>query len=118
MQAMPGRSNGWWISPAIPTIANCALALLWFFSALGGWGDAAFCGDNDAHDPSCGAAFKDAVLFSIPVALVATTLAVAAWAMPTVRHNAGRLDALLTVAAVVWILAEGVLVIGGYLAQP
>jgi hypothetical protein len=39
---MSGRPNGWWISPAIPTIANCALAVLWVFSALGGWGDAAF----------------------------------------------------------------------------
>ncbi|MBT2208316.1 hypothetical protein [Actinomadura sp. NEAU-AAG7] len=118
MQAMRGRSNGWWISPAIPTIANCVLALLWFFSALGGWGDAAFCGDDDAHDPGCGAAFKDAVVFSVPVAAVAAVLAVTAWATRTVRHHPGRLDALLTTAAVVWVLAEGVLFVGGYLAQP
>ncbi|TDD73820.1 hypothetical protein [Actinomadura rubrisoli] len=118
MQAMPGRSNGWWISPAIPTIANGVLALLWAFSALGGWGDAAFCGDDDAHDPGCAADFENAVLLSIPVAFIAATLAITAWAMPGFRHNAGRLDALLTVAAIVWVLAEGVLFVGGYLAQP
>ncbi|WP_433466766.1 hypothetical protein [Spirillospora sp. CA-128828] len=118
MQAMPGRSNGWRVSPAIPTIANCVLAGLWAFSALGGWGDAAFCGEDERHDPGCGAGFDDAVRFSAPVAVIATAVAVTAWAMPGIRHRPDRLDALLTVAAFVWILAEGVLFVGGYLAKP
>lgn len=79
---MSGRSSSWWISPAIPTIANCALAVLWFFSALGGWGDAAFCGQDERHDPGCGAGFDDAVRFSAPVAVIAAAVAVAAWSMP------------------------------------
>jgi len=115
---MPGRSNGWWISPAVPTIANCVLALLWTFSAPGGWGDAAFCGDADAHDPGCAADFEHTVLFSVPVAVLAAAIAVTAWAMPGIRRNAGRLDVLLAMAALVWVLAEGVLFVGGYLAQP
>ncbi|MEU8347634.1 hypothetical protein AB0C74_38545 [Spirillospora sp. NPDC048832] len=118
MQAMPDRSNSWRISPAIPTIANCALAALWFFSALGGWGDAAFCGEDDGHDPGCGAGFTDAVRLSSPLALLATAIAITAWAARTIRRWPDRLDAFLTVAAIIWVLAEAVLFIGGYLAKP
>ncbi|WP_346044657.1 hypothetical protein [Actinomadura chokoriensis] len=118
MQAMSGRANGWWISPAVPTIANCALAALWFFSAIGGWGDAAFCGEDDRHDPGCGAGFDDAVRLSSPVAAMALAVAVTAWALQGVRRRPGRLDAFLTVAAFIWVLAEAVLFVGGYLAKP
>ncbi|MFC4056607.1 hypothetical protein ACFOY4_43560 [Actinomadura syzygii] len=118
MQAMPGRSNGWWISPAVPTIANCALAVLWTFSALGGWGDAAFCGENEKRDAGCGEGFADAVLVSAPIAALAAIVAVAAWGIPGVRRRPDRLDAVLTAAAFGWVLAEGVLFIGGYLAKP
>ncbi|SNT61614.1 hypothetical protein SAMN05443665_10651 [Actinomadura meyerae] len=118
VQAMPDRSNSWRISPAIPTIANCALAALWFFSALGGWGDAAFCGEDDGHDPGCGAGFTDAVRLSSPLALLATAIAITAWAARTIRRRPDRLDAFLTVAAIIWVLAEAVLFIGGYLAKP
>jgi hypothetical protein len=118
VQVMPERANGWWISPAIPTIANCVLAALWFFSALGGWGDAAFCGEDDRRDPGCSAGFDDAVRLSAPVALLAVGLVAAAWALHGIRRRPGRLDALLTVAAFVWVLAEAVLFVGGYLAKP
>jgi hypothetical protein len=118
VQAMPGRANGWWISPAVPTIANCALAALWFFSAIGGWGDAAFCGEDDRHDPGCGAGFDDAVRLSSPVAVIAVAVVITAWAMQGVRRRPGRLDAFLTVAAFIWVLAEAVLFVGGYLAKP
>ncbi|WP_433333058.1 hypothetical protein [Spirillospora sp. CA-294931] len=114
---MSGRQNGWWISPAIPTIANCLLALLWGFSAYGGWGDAAFCGEAEARDPVCSSDFELAVLFSVPPAVLAAAIAVAAWALPSTRHRPDRLDALLTIAAIVWILAEGILFIGGYVAK-
>ncbi|WP_344898652.1 hypothetical protein [Actinomadura meridiana] len=114
---MPGRTNGWWISPAIPTIANVVLAVLWTFSALGGWGDAAFCGEGDQHDAACGTGFVHAVQVSAPLAALAAIVAVTAWSMPSVRRRPDRLDALLTMAAFVWILAEGILFIGGYLAK-
>ncbi|MEV3925935.1 hypothetical protein [Actinomadura coerulea] len=118
MQAMSGRPNSWWISPAIPTIANCALAVLWAFSALGGWGDAAFCGEDEGRDPGCAAGFQDAVRISAPAAAIAAAVAVTAWSMPVVRRRVRRLDAALTVAAFLWVIAEGVLFIGGYLAKP
>ncbi len=118
MQAVPGRMNGWWISPAVPTIANCALAALWLFSAIGGWGDAAFCGEDERHDPRCGAGFEDAVRLSSPAAAIAAAVAVAAWAAHGIRRRPGLLDASLTIAAFIWVLAEAVLFIGGYLAKP
>lgn len=115
---MSGRPNGWWISPAIPTIANCALAVLWVFSALGGWGDAAFCGEGASRDPGCGDGFEDAVRLSAPVAVLAAAVAVTAWSVPGVRRRPSHLDVTLTVAAFIWVIAEGVLFIGGYLAKP
>ncbi|MFI6514643.1 hypothetical protein ACIBF1_03685 [Spirillospora sp. NPDC050679] len=118
MQAVPGRrSSGWWISPAIPTIANAVLALLWAFSAPGGWGTAAFCGDPGQRDLDCADRYDLAVLVSVPPAAAAAALAVAAWAIPAVRRSPDRLDALLTAAALLWVAAEAVLFVGGYLAQ-
>ncbi|MFP3962451.1 hypothetical protein SMC26_08995 [Actinomadura fulvescens] len=118
MQAMPGRSNGWWISPAIPTIANAVLAALWGFSALGGWGDAAFCGDANEYDATCGADFDVAVRLSAGPAGLAAVTALTAWALPSVRRDDDRLDTFLTVAAFLWVFAEGVLFIGGLVAKP
>ncbi|MQY04303.1 hypothetical protein [Actinomadura macrotermitis] len=114
---MPGRPDGWWISPAIPTIANGVLALLWGFSALGGWGDAAFCGESGLYDRACGDHFRIAVLASAPVAAVAALLAVAAWLVPSLRRRPDRLDSVLATAALIWVLAEGILFIGGYFVR-
>ena len=118
VEAMPGRSNGWWISPAIPAIANLALALLWGFSALGGWGDAAFCGEAENHDPVCGTGFGHAVGVSAVPAMLAVLVALTAWATPAVRRSPDRFNGLLAAAAGLWVLAEGILFVGGFLAQP
>jgi hypothetical protein len=117
VQASPSRQGRWWISPAIPTIANMTLAALWGFSAFGGWGEAAFCAD-DAKRPNC----VDSVDFVIGVsavpAVLAVVVALGSWALPGVRRNADRLDDLLSVAALCWIAAEAILFVGGYLAKP
>ncbi|MDL4772707.1 MULTISPECIES: hypothetical protein [Thermomonosporaceae] len=115
---MPGRPNGWWISPAVPTIANGALAALWGFSAYGGWGEAAFCGESDARDAGCAADFENTVALSAPVAFLAAVAVLTAWSTPRLRSRPQRLDALLTVAAFGLVLAEGILFLGGYLAKP
>lgn len=117
MHATPEQPNGWWISPAIPTIANVMLAVLWLFSTLGGWGDAAFCGEGADHDATCSAGFGNAVLASVPPAAGGLGLGIASWTLPAVRHRPERLDRLLTVAAVLWVAAEAVLFVGGFLAQ-
>ncbi|SEG94946.1 hypothetical protein SAMN04489712_1561 [Thermomonospora echinospora] len=114
---MPGGADKWRISPAIPTIANCALAALWAFSALGGWGETAFCGEGGRHDPSCAGGFTTAVLASLVAAVPAALIAVMAWTLPAVRRNTVRLEAALATAALLWVAAEGVLFVGGSLAQ-
>ena len=117
MQASPGRQNRWWISPAIPTIANIALAVLWAFSAFGGWGRTAFCGDEAAaRDCTDGVGLAEAVS-AVPAA-IAAALALGSWLAPAVRRDPDRLDDLLLFAAVGWIVAEAILFVGGYLAQP
>ncbi|HEU5156965.1 MAG TPA: hypothetical protein VFU43_08215 [Streptosporangiaceae bacterium] len=116
MQASPGRQNRWWISPVIPTIANVALAVLWAFSVFGGWGTAAFCGDDAAR--SCADGVDLAAGVSAVPAAVAAALALGSWLSPAIRRDLDRLDGLLALAAVGWVVAEGILFVGGYLAQP
>jgi hypothetical protein len=112
-----GRVEGWQISPILPTIANCLLAALWGLSAYGGWGDTAFCAvDDGPSDAACSRGFTDAVHWSLIAAIPAVLLAVAAWTF--VRQNDDRLDLLLTISALLWVAAEGVLFVGGYIAQP
>lgn len=116
MQASPGRQNRWWISPAIPTIANVTLAVLWAFSAFGGWGTAAFCGDEATGDCADGVGLAAAVS-AVPAA-IAAALALGAWLSPAVRRDRDRLDGLLSLAAAGWLLAEAIAFVGGYLAKP
>jgi hypothetical protein len=118
VQVISERPNGWWVSPALPTVANCLLAALWGFSTLGGWGEAAFCGAEAQRDAACASDFEPAIIVSIVPAALATAVAVVSWALPGVRRRPQRLDTLLTVAAAIWVVAEGVLFIGGYLAKP
>lgn len=118
MQARPERSDDWWISPAIPTIANVALAAFWGFSALGNWGYAAFCGEHGARDPGCATRLDHAVTVSVVPAALAAVIALGAWLLPRIRRDAERLDGLLTASAFIWVAAEAILFIGGYLAQP
>jgi hypothetical protein len=115
VQASPGRQNRWWISPAIPTIANVALAALWAFSAVGGWGAAAFCGEDRAGDCADGVSLATAVS-TVPAALAAA-LALGSWLVAGVRRDPDRLDRLLSLAAVGWVVAEAILFVGGYLAK-
>ena len=118
MQVISERPNGWWISPALPTVANALLALLWGFSTLGGWGESAFCGDEGRLDAACTAALRPVLTLSVPPALLAAAVVLVSWSLPGVRRRPQRLDALLTVAIALWGLAEGILFVGGYVAKP
>ncbi|MCP2337136.1 hypothetical protein [Actinomadura rupiterrae] len=118
MQVMPGRSNGQWISPAIPTVANCVLAALWGFSAFGGWSDDAFCGQAPTHDAECGDAVLRYVWLSAPAAFVGAGISVMSWLLPGVRRRPDMLDRNLTIAVGFWVFAEAVMFVGGYLAKP
>ena len=112
------QDEGWWISPAIPTIANCVLGALWGFSAFGGWGRTAFCRDGGPLDQSCSSGFDTTIIISLVPAVLAGLLAVGSWVTPAVRRDPTLLDTLLTIAALTWVIAQGVLFIGGYIVQP
>lgn len=101
----------------IPTVANCALILLWVFSGFGGWGEAAFCADGETRDLRCAGRFDDAIAVSLVPAVVAAVIAVAAWVLPRIRRDDARLDRTLTISALVWVAAEAVLFVGGMLAK-
>jgi hypothetical protein len=94
-----------------------ALAALWGFSAVGGWADAAFCGDEAAHQ-TCVDRVDVVIGVSGVPAVAAAALALGSWAIPRVRRDADRLDTMLSLAAVLWIVAEIILFVGGYLARP
>jgi hypothetical protein len=112
------QDEGWWISPAIPTIANVVLGALWAFSAFGGWGRTAFCQDSGPLDQGCSSGFDTTIMISLVPALLATLLAAGAWLIPAVRRDPTLLDTLLTIAALSWVVAQAVLFLGGYLVQP
>lgn len=111
------RNDGWWISPAIPTVANAVLGALWGFSTFGGWGRTAFCSNDSALNMGCSGGFNTAILVSAVPASLALALVVVSWASPAIRRDLHLLDALLSIAALTWLLAEGVVFIGGWLAQ-
>ena len=117
VQVISGRQNGWWVSPALPTIANCLLAVLWGFSTAGGWGEAAFCGEGIQRDPICASDVEFVITLSLAPAVVAAAVVLISWALPGVRRRPQRLDALLTMAAAMWVFAEGILFVGGYAAK-
>ena len=99
-------------------IANAVLAVLWGFSAFGGWGRTAFCtSDSGSMDAGCSGSFTTVAVVSAVPAFLALMLSTVSWAFPAVRRDPHLLDALLTIAALTWLLAEGVLFVGGWIAQ-
>lgn len=117
MQVAPRRTGEWRISPAIPAVANLTLAALWMFTAVGGWGEQAFCGAGAVTDRTCAAGVHDAVLVSLAAVIPAAGIILMAAVLYTARREPERLTSLLTVAAILWVLAEGIVFFGGHLAQ-
>lgn len=89
------------------------LGALWIFAAFGGWGRQAFC----TADGSCADNVAAAVVVSLAPAALALLTALTGWAFRAVRDDPDRLDTVLSVAAVLWLLADAVVFIGGWLAR-
>ncbi|MFG2091775.1 MULTISPECIES: hypothetical protein [unclassified Spirillospora] len=98
-------------------MANLTLAALWMFTALGGWGEQAFCGADGARDQACVNGVHDAVLVSLAAVIPAVGIILVALALLSPRRDPDRLSGMLTAAAILWVFAEGVVFLGGYLAQ-
>ncbi|OLT18420.1 hypothetical protein BJF79_48135 [Actinomadura sp. CNU-125] len=98
-------------------MGNAALAALWILTAFGGWGEEAFCGVGGSYDPTCATGFENAVLASLAVVVPAVVITLAALALPRVRRHPDRLGMMLAASAFLWVGAEGILFLGGYLAQ-
>ncbi|MEU8804849.1 hypothetical protein [Spirillospora sp. NPDC048819] len=117
MQVAPRRTGEWRISPAIPALANLTLAALWLFTTLGGWGEQAFCGAVGVADQGCVDGVHNAVLVSLAAVIPSVGIILVALLLFRPRRDPDRLSGMLTAAAILWVFAEGVVFLGGHLAQ-
>ena len=104
------------ISPVIPTVASFLLAALWALSVFAGWGLEAFCaGGESAAD--CSQRLDSVSAVSGLFAVAAACCAAGAWAVPSARNDPRVFSRFMGVSVAAWIVAEGVLFLGGMLAR-
>ncbi|MCK2213573.1 hypothetical protein MF672_007165 [Actinomadura sp. ATCC 31491] len=101
-------------SPIIPTIASFLLAALWGLSVFAGWGLEAFCADGESV---CAQRLSTASTVSGLVAALAACCTAAAWLLPPARHDVRLFGRLMGAGVAAWVVAEGVLFLGGLLAR-
>ncbi|WP_327089078.1 hypothetical protein OIE66_00200 [Nonomuraea sp. NBC_01738] len=99
-------------SPMIPTIASFLLAALWGLSVFAGWGIAAFCGPGS---PQCEQRLEAVAGVSGLFAVLAAVCTAAAWVIPAARRDQRVFTLYMGSACAAWIVAEGVLFLGGLL---
>lgn len=96
------------LPPALPAAVMVLLAALWGLSVYAGWGLEAFCASGEPAD-DCGGRMALVTAVSSLFAVVATVLTIGAWLTWRAR--------LLVYAIAAWMGAEGVLFVGGLVAQ-
>ncbi|WP_061299583.1 hypothetical protein [Herbidospora cretacea] len=96
------------IPPALPAAVMVLLAALWGLSVYAGWGLEAFCSGGVTAEECAGRMTLVTAVSSL-FAVVATALTIGAWL--TWRAS------LLVYAIAAWMGAEGVLFVGGLVAQ-
>lgn len=104
------------ISPVIPTVASFLLAALWGLSVFAGWGLEAFCGGSESSS-ACARRLSTSYTVSGVFAVVAACCTMAAWLVPSARYDERLFGRIMGAGIVAWIIAEGVLFVGGMLAQ-
>jgi hypothetical protein len=105
-----------WFSPIIPTIASFLLAALWGLSVFAGWGLEAFCASGEAS-PACSQRLGLVSTVSGLFAVLAACCTAAAWLLPWTRHDERVFGRVMGAGVVAWIVAEGVLFLGGLLVR-
>ncbi|MER7503278.1 hypothetical protein AB0L05_13045 [Nonomuraea pusilla] len=99
-------------SPLLPTVAGLLLAALWGLSVFAGWGVEAFCA-GDESPSSCSERFGAVSSASALFAAVAAICTLAAW----LRREGRAFGFLIGAGLACWVVAEGVLFLGGMLVQ-
>ncbi|WP_214326460.1 hypothetical protein [Nonomuraea sediminis] len=100
-------------SPIIPTIASFLLAALWGLSVFAGWGLQAFCDGSVSCADRLGSVSTISGLFAV----LAACCTAAAWLVPASRHDQRTFSLVMGAAVVAWVIAEGVLFLGGMIAR-
>ncbi|MEU6721422.1 hypothetical protein ABZ897_59115 [Nonomuraea sp. NPDC046802] len=101
-------------SPIIPTIASFLLAALWGLSVFAGWGLQAFCADGEPVS-TCSQRLDSVSTVSGLFAALAACCTAAAWLLPWSRHDERTFGRLMGAGVISWIVAGGVLFLGGLL---
>lgn len=103
-------------SPIIPTIASFLLAALWGLSVFAGWGLEAFCEGGESSS-TCAQRLGTVSTVSGLFAALAACFTVAAWLVPASRHHPRTFGRVMGAAVASWVVAEGVLFLGGLLVR-
>ncbi|MGN9843438.1 hypothetical protein ACTMTI_35460 [Nonomuraea sp. H19] len=103
-------------SPIIPTIASFLLAALWGLSVFAGWGLEAFCAGGESSS-TCSQRLGTVSTVSGLFAALAACCTAAAWLIPSSRHDPRTFGRVMGAGVVSWIVAEGVLFLGGLLVR-
>jgi hypothetical protein len=103
-------------SPIIPTIASFLLAALWGLSVFAGWGLEAFCAGGESS-AACRQRLDTVSTVSALFAVFAACCTVTAWLVPSSRHDSRMFGRVMGAGVSSWIVAEGVLFLGGLLVR-
>ncbi|MDF2711606.1 hypothetical protein AB0C18_00030 [Nonomuraea muscovyensis] len=103
-------------SPIIPTIASFLLAALWGLSVFAGWGLEAFCAGGEAPS-DCSRRLGAVSTVSGLFAVLAACCTAGAWLVPRARRDLGVFTWVMGAAVAAWVVAVGVLFVGGLLAK-
>ncbi|SDK54080.1 hypothetical protein [Nonomuraea jiangxiensis] len=103
------------VSPILPTIASFLLAALWGLSVFAGWGLEAFCAGGESASRCTQRLGRVSTMSGIFAALAACCTA-AAWLLPRSRRDPRVFTPLMGAGVAAWIVAEGVLFVGGMTA--
>ncbi|WP_188194345.1 hypothetical protein [Nonomuraea sp. SYSU D8015] len=103
-------------SPIIPTIASFLLAALWGLSVFAGWGLEAFCAGGEGAS-ACSQRLATVSTMSALFAALAACCTAAAWLVPAARDDPRTFGRVMGAGVVAWIVAEGVLFLGGLLVR-
>lgn len=104
------------VSPVIPAVANLLLGGLWTLSVFAGWGLQAFCGNGESLD-GCLARLGVVTTLSGLFAIIAACCTVGGLLPPVMRRYPGKSLLLVAIATASWLIALGVLYVGGLVGR-